>query len=74
MVAISDQEIPRLFERFGRGHTAHKEGSGLGLAICLEICQRYGYLLTLENDTQNERQGIRTSLTLIPDKPRMSVR
>ena len=51
-----------LFERFKRGTQTQAEGSGLGLAICQQICERYGYQLTLTVLQEGDTQGIETKL------------
>jgi signal transduction histidine kinase len=39
---IPSQEVPRVVERFYRGHGAPAAGTGLGLAIVKEIAERWG--------------------------------
>jgi len=51
-----------LFERFKRGTQTQAEGSGLGLAICQQVCERYGYQLTLNVIREGDTQGIETKL------------
>lgn len=51
-VGISEEEIPRLFDRFYRGEAAQNKGipgTGLGLAICKEIVDRWGGRIGVES-------------------------
>ena len=40
-VGVAKDELPRLFERFRRGHDAPASGSGLGLSIVAEIAEMF---------------------------------
>jgi two-component system OmpR family sensor kinase len=49
---ISAEELPRLFQRFHRGHAARATdapGVGLGLAICQTLVERNGGRIAVEN-------------------------
>lgn len=50
---ISQQELPRVFERFFRSHSVRKtttHGSGLGLAISRDIVRAHGGEITVQTD------------------------
>ncbi len=49
---IAAEELPRLFERFHRGHAARATdapGVGLGLAICRALVERHGGRIAVES-------------------------
>ncbi|MFS8112233.1 ATP-binding protein [Rhizobium jaguaris] len=46
---VPEDMLPRLTERFFRGHQSNEEGSGLGLAIARTIAQRHDLDLLLSN-------------------------
>ncbi len=41
-IGIPAEDIPRVFDRFYRGHNVSKAGSGLGLTIAHRILQTHG--------------------------------
>jgi two-component system sensor histidine kinase BaeS len=46
---LDPDEIPRLFERFYRGHAADADGSGIGLAVARELVQAHGGAIEAAN-------------------------
>jgi two-component system sensor histidine kinase QseC len=46
---VSDEDLPRLVERFYRGSEVNAEGSGLGLTIVHRIAELHGAKLELSN-------------------------
>jgi two-component system, OmpR family, sensor histidine kinase QseC len=46
---VREEELPRLIERFYRGHDPGAEGSGLGLAIVRRIAELHGARLKVDN-------------------------
>ena len=58
-----------LFERFKRGTQTYSEGSGLGLAICRQICDRYGYSVSLTVIEDETIHGIETSVSFHQKTP-----
>ena len=47
---IAEDEIPRIFERFYRGHASRSAGApgvGLGLAICRSVLEGWGGAITV---------------------------
>ena len=49
---VSEEDLPRLFERFWRGADRRDEGAGLGLPICREIALAHGWDLQLRRQEQ----------------------
>ena len=49
---VNAEELPRLMERFYRGHSALAEGSGLGLTIVQRIAELHGARVELANRPQ----------------------
>jgi two-component system sensor histidine kinase KdpD len=39
---VTEQELPRLFDRFFRGERVRESGTGLGLSICAGVVQAHG--------------------------------
>ena len=61
-VGIPAGELPRIFDRFWRGHAAAQtSGSGIGLAIAAELTSAHGGTLTADSQPG---QGTRFTLTL----------
>jgi signal transduction histidine kinase len=61
-VGIPAPELPRIFDRFWRGHRAAQiSGSGIGLAIAAELARAHGGELTA---TSIEGRGTELTLTL----------
>jgi signal transduction histidine kinase len=57
---ISQQDLPRLFERFHRGgNAAGTQGSGLGLAIVKAVMELHGGSVTVETDLPGTRFELR---------------
>ncbi len=49
-VGIAPEQVPRIFERFGRGENSRQlDGSGLGLAIVEAIAQAHGGVTTVQS-------------------------
>lgn len=46
---ISEEDLPRIFDRFYRGRTAQGSGSGLGLSIVSSLVQAHGGKVAVEN-------------------------
>jgi len=61
---VPDDMLPRLTERFFRGHQSNEEGSGLGLAIARTIAQRHDLDLSLSN--RRDCQGFSATLSFPP--------
>ncbi len=65
-VGISDEELPRIFDRFYRADQARSvRGFGLGLTIALKIAQRHGGRIEVESELG---KGSRFRLILPSDK------
>ncbi len=61
---ISDQDLPRVFDRFYRAATARGlPGSGLGLAIVRQVAEMHGGSVQAANDTHG---GARLTISLPP--------
>ncbi len=61
-VGIPADELPRIFDRFWRGHLAVSTGgSGIGLAVAAELARAHGGELTAAS---NEGTGTQMTLTL----------
>ncbi|HXL17101.1 MAG TPA: sensor histidine kinase, partial [Streptosporangiaceae bacterium] len=61
-VGIPAAELPRIFDRFWRGHLAVSTGgSGIGLAVAAELARAHGGELTAAS---NEGTGTQMTLTL----------
>jgi len=59
---ISEDEMPRIFDRFWRGRRAsHTSGSGIGLAIAAELARAHGGRLTASSELG---RGTEMTLTL----------
>lgn len=68
-VGISEEEIPRLFDRFYRGEAAQNKGipgTGLGLAICKEIVDRWNGRIEVAS-SPGEGSQFTVLLPLAPD-------
>ncbi len=66
---ISEEEMPRLFDRFYRGAATQNKGipgTGLGLAICKEIVDRWNGRIEVES-SQGEGSQFTVLLPLSPD-------
>ena len=51
-MGVSDEELPKLFDRHFRGDTVKIKGSGLGLAIVKRLCELYNWQVTIyKNNT-----------------------
>jgi signal transduction histidine kinase len=49
---VSEEELPKLFDRHFRGDAVTVKGSGLGLAIVKRLCELYGWQVIIhKNDT-----------------------
>lgn len=48
---VTEQNLPKLFDRFWRGADRRDHGAGLGLAICKEISLAHDWTLTAQLDT-----------------------
>lgn len=49
---VSEDELPKLFDRHFRGDAVTAKGSGLGLAIVKRLCELYGWQIVIhKNDT-----------------------
>lgn len=49
---VSEEELPKLFDRHFRGDAVTAKGSGLGLAIVKRLCELYGWQVIIhKNDT-----------------------
>jgi two-component system, OmpR family, sensor histidine kinase BaeS len=61
-IGIPPEELPRIFDRFWRGHSAssHTSGSGIGLAVAAELARAHGGSLTAASEV-----GAGTEVTLI---------
>lgn len=55
----SQEDLPRLFERFYRGRYQTGGGAGIGLAIVREIVRRHHGYITAENDGHGLKMSIR---------------
>ena len=62
-IGISDDALPRIFDRFYRAAPADIEGTGLGLAIARKIAERNSFQLTIAN--RQDRKGVLAQV-LIP--------
>lgn len=60
-IGISEQEIPKLFEKYYRAHNATKPGSGLGLAIARQIVEDHGGRIAIRS---RPGQGTTVAVTL----------
>ena len=58
---IPEEELPRVTERFFRGHNRSASGSGLGLTIAGMAAARLGLRIALGNRT--DRRGLRADMT-----------
>jgi len=45
---VNPDDVPRLFEMFGRGADTNSKGTGIGLAVCAKIVARHGGRLWVE--------------------------
>lgn len=58
--AISQEDLPYIFDRFYRGQYANKNGVGIGLSIAYEIIERHKGKITAEN----QPDGVCFTITL----------
>lgn len=63
-IGITNEDLPRIFQRFYRAHGNQVNGSGLGLAIVQSIVQAHGGKVTVESRLN---AGTRFTITL-PDR------
>jgi len=63
---ISEEHMPRVFDRFYRAAPPGVEGTGLGLAIAEAIAKRYGFAIRLEN--RGAARGVRAIVSVPVDR------
>jgi two-component system, OmpR family, sensor histidine kinase QseC len=63
---VSEQNLPKLFNRFWRGADRRDHGAGLGLAICKEISLAHDWALTAELARPGMHFRLATRRTTVP--------
>lgn len=63
---ISEEELPRVFDRHFRGRTAGGKGSGLGLSIVKRLCDLYGWRISFAN--REDTHGLKVEVEFFPDR------
>lgn len=61
---IAPDDLPKVFERHYRGHTADGKGAGLGLAIVKRLCELYGWRIVFSSPRSG---GLRAVLEFYPE-------
>ncbi|GAB4189915.1 MAG: HAMP domain-containing sensor histidine kinase [Wenzhouxiangellaceae bacterium] len=62
---IAPEDLPKVFERHYRGHSADGKGAGLGLAIVKRLCELYGWRIHFSSPTEG---GLRALIEFYPER------
>ena len=75
-VGISEEDQPRVFERFERGNNlwARQSGAGLGLALVKSFIELHGGRIELESESGAGTRVVCYLPTRIADLPKQAVR
>jgi two-component system, OmpR family, sensor histidine kinase TctE len=71
---VTEEELPDLFERFGRGRNPRATGSGLGLPIVAEIAQMFDGAAGLSAASDGKGFRVVVRLPLVERQDRRSLR
>lgn len=64
---IAEDELPRIFDRHYRGHTADGKGAGLGLSIVRRLCDLFGWRIEFSNRPEG---GLKVVVHFFADQER----
>lgn len=59
---LTDEQLPRIFERFWRGPDRREDGAGLGLSICAEIATAHRWRI----EARNTGEGLEMRVNVAP--------